>query len=148
MLIGFVLTGADDGPDDRGRLSGGHAGRVSVHWETSSYLLITVAEICISVVGLELAFTAAAVDEELHTACWLMAVFAGNLLNSQIVRLYESRGAGPYFLLLTVMMIPVTVAFMLIASRFKRANERTTPETRRGDCHDEYSGPIHAFIGS
>ena len=99
----------------------GKAGRVSIHWEVAAYVLITVSEICISVVGLELAFTEAPTSmKSLITACWLLTIFAGNLLNSQIVRLYNSLGAGPYFLLLTVMMHPVTVAFLIIASRFKQ----------------------------
>lgn len=121
MLIGFVLTTVTMGLMTAAGYLAGPTGRVSVHWETTAYLLITVAEICISVVGLELAFTAAPASmKSLITACWLLAVFAGNLLNAQIVRLYERLGPGQYFLLLTLMMVPVTAAFVLIASRFKR----------------------------
>ena len=57
MMIGFLLTtGTMALMTVAGYLS--ESSKVSMWWEIIGYLLITIAEICISVVGLELAFAA------------------------------------------------------------------------------------------
>jgi len=102
-------------------------GRISLLWQVIPYLLITVAEICISVVGLELAFAAApATMKSFVTACWLLCVFFGNILNAQITPLYNNTflglelTPGRYFLGFAVVMVPVTLAFLVMARRFNR----------------------------
>ena len=106
-------------------------GRVSVLWEVVSYFLITVSEICISVVGLELAFTAAPANmKSFVTACWLSTVFIANLINAQITPLYGQNvlgfdlSPGRYFGLFALVMVPVTVAFVLVSRRFNQAVAR------------------------
>jgi dipeptide/tripeptide permease len=95
--------------------------KASVLWQILAYVIITVAEICISVVGLELAFTAAPKSmKSFVTACWLLTVFFGNILNAQITPFFEMMPPGRYFGMLTLMMIPVTLAFSFIARRFNR----------------------------
>ncbi len=116
-------------PDIVGRTeAAAAAGRISVWWQLIPYLIITAAEICISVVGLELAFAAApATMKSFVTACWLLAVFFGDLLNAQITPLYNTTvlglnlAPGPYFAIFAVVMIPVTLAFVWVARRFDRA---------------------------
>jgi len=129
MLIGFVLTGLTMAIMAMAGYLAGPTGRVSVWWEIGPYVLITVAEICISVTGLELAFTAAPPAlKSFVTACWLLTVFGGNLLNSEVTPLYDCRieswnvtiGPGPYFAGFALAMVPVTLAFLLIARRFNR----------------------------
>jgi POT family proton-dependent oligopeptide transporter len=112
---------------DRAEQSAAQA-RISVWWQLIPYVIITAAEICISVVGLELAFAAApAAMKSFVTACWLLAVFFGDLLNAQITPLYNETvlgftlAPGPYFAAFAVLMIPVTLAFLLIAQQFNRA---------------------------
>lgn len=109
------------------------AGRVSILWQVIPYLLITIAEICISVVGLELAFAAApATMKSFVTACWLSVVFLANvLINAQLTPFYNTvilpgslniyMSPGLYFGLFAAAMVPVTLAFALIARRFNRA---------------------------
>ena len=91
-------------------------------WQVIPYLLITVAEICISVVGLELAFSAAPASmKSFVTACWLLAVFGGNLLNVGIGLAYKHWLApGPYFAVQLATMVVVSVAFLVIARQFNR----------------------------
>lgn len=129
MLIGFVLTAITMGIMSVAGYRAADLGRISVLWEVVSYVLITVAEICISVVGLELAFSAApATMKSFVTACWLLTVFFGNILNSFITPLYGSEIAllgvaltpGPYFGLFALLMVPVTAAFVLVSRRFNR----------------------------
>lgn len=101
--------------------------RVSVFWQVVPYILITISEICISVVGLELAFAAApAAMKSFVTACWLLVVSLGNIFNAQITPLYNKTFDGVsltpdwYFLIFAVVMVPVTIAFALVARRFNR----------------------------
>ncbi len=129
MLIGFVLTGLTMGIMSYAGHRSAALGKVSVLWEVIPYVLITVSEICISVVGLELAFSAApAKMKSFITACWLLAVFVGDLLNSVVTPLYGNEipiagitlSPGLYFGIFALLMIPVTLAFVLVAHRFNR----------------------------
>ena len=129
MLIGFVLTAITMGIMAVAGYRAGETGRISVLWEGIPYLLITVAEICISVVGLELAFSAAPPTmKSFVTACWLLTVFFGDILNSFITPLYgvEIPGVGltlspgTFFGLFALLMVPVTLAFVLVSRRFNR----------------------------
>ena len=120
MMIGFIVTAGTMGlMCAAGFLA--RTGRVSIWWEIMAYILITIAEICISVVGLELAFAAAPKAlKSFVTGCWWVTVFAGNILNAQITPLYTRMDPGHYFGMLTVMMLPVSVVFFLVARRFNR----------------------------
>jgi POT family proton-dependent oligopeptide transporter len=129
MLIGFILTAITMGIMATAGFLAGDEGRVSIWWEVVAYILITVAEICISVVGLELAFTAAPASmKSFVTACWLLTVFFGNILNAQITPLYDSvvpglgvkLSPGPYFAAFSLLMVVITVAFIIVARRFNR----------------------------
>ncbi len=107
------------------------AARISLLWQVIPYILITISEICISVVGLELAFAAAPASmKSFVTACWLLTVFLGNILiNAQVTPLYNETFLGIsltpdwYFLAFAVAMVPVTIAFAVIARRFNRPAE-------------------------
>jgi dipeptide/tripeptide permease len=105
-------------------------GRISLWWQLIPYLLITIAEICISVVGLELAFAVAPASmKSFVTACWLLTVFLADILNAQITPLYDQHLSwlgvtltpGVYFGIFAVLMIPVTVAFIVVSKRFNRS---------------------------
>ena len=103
------------------------AARISIFWQVIPYILMTVAEVCISVVGLELAFAAApAAMKTFMTACWLLTIFVGNVINGFITPLYNTTFLGIsltpdwYFLWFAVAMVPVTLAFVLMSRRFNR----------------------------
>jgi solute carrier family 15 (oligopeptide transporter), member 1 len=99
--------------------------RVTVWWQVLAYLILTVAEILISVTGLELAFVAAPPTmKSFVTACWLAVVFLANLLiNAPITRLYSSMSPGVYFAMLAVAMAVVAVVFIFVAQRFNRESD-------------------------
>jgi POT family proton-dependent oligopeptide transporter len=129
MLIGFVLTAITMVIMSVAGYRAAEFGKVSVLWQAMPYVLITVAEICISVVGLELVFSAAPASmKSFVTACWLLTVFFGNILNSFITPLYgttiEPLGVtlspGLYFALFALLMVPVTAAFAIVSRRFNR----------------------------
>jgi POT family proton-dependent oligopeptide transporter len=121
-----ALAGEKPVPDVAAKVeSAAAAARISLLWQLIPFVIITIAEICISVVGLELAFAAAPASmKSFVTACWLLTVFFGNILNAQITPMYnETVGGfcimpGLYFLAFALLMIPVTAAFMFFARRF------------------------------
>jgi dipeptide/tripeptide permease len=123
MMIGFVLTAVCMAVMSAAGFMATPEHKVTVLWEILAYIIITVAEICISVSGLELAFTAAPkAMKSFVTACWLLTVFFGNIFNAQITHFYgkDKLLPGPYFGLLALMMVPVGLAFFFIARRFNR----------------------------
>ena len=124
MAVGFVLTMITMGVFTVAGFYTAGGQKVSILWEVGAYILITCAEVCISVVGLELAFTAAPSSmKSFVTACWLVTVFFGNILNAQVTPLYSKPWMQPgwYFASLTLLMIVVTVAFHLVAKRFNKS---------------------------
>lgn len=126
MLVGFVLTATT-------MLVMGVAGfvavdgvKVSILWQAGAYVFLTAAEICISVVGLELAFAAAPKHmKSVVTACWLSCVAIANLcINAPITELYDKMAHGPYFMMLAGMMVPAIIVFLFVAKGFNAELER------------------------
>ena len=109
------------------------AERVTVWWQVLAYLILTVAEILISVTGLELAFVAAPPTmKSFVTGCWLAVVFLANLLiNAPITRLYPTMAPGVYFAMLAGAMVVVIVVFIPVAARFNRG--MTEMKIKEGD---------------
>ncbi|MDY3555155.1 MFS transporter [Gemmata sp. JC717] len=97
--------------------------RVTVWWQVFAYLIITVAEILISVTGLELAFVAAPKTmKSFVTGCWLAVVGLANLvINAPITQLYQYMTPSAYFAMLGGAMVVVIVVFIPIAAQFNRA---------------------------
>ena len=105
------------------------AERVTVWWQILAYLIITFAEILISVTGLELAFTAAPPTmKSFVTGMWLFTVGMANLVvNVPFVLLYPLMPPGIYFAILAATMAVVTVGFVYMAKRFNRATAADAP---------------------
>lgn len=122
----------------------------SVIWQILAYVIITVAELCISVVGLELAFTAAPKSMKgFITGCFLLTVFFANQLNAVITPQYPKMPAYIFFILMALMMIPVSLAFLFIARRFNRSVERMKAEEEAARRHSEGNppeGPIEGHV--
>ena len=103
--------------------------KVTVWWQILAYFTITMAEILISVTGLELAFTAAPLSMKgFVTSLWLLMVGLANLfINAPITRLYPSNKPDDhfgspvgYFGMLTAATLVVAFAFVFVARRFNR----------------------------
>jgi POT family proton-dependent oligopeptide transporter len=138
MLVGFVVTAVSMGVMTFAGYLASSGEKVSLWWQVLTFFLITVAELCISPVGLELAFTAAPkAMKGFITGCFLLTVFFGNIINSYLVRLYTPLGKtttlGPveYFGMLTGVLLVITVAFVFVARRFNQAVE-AKPELPSG----------------
>ncbi len=98
------------------------AERVTIRWQVLAYVFLTMAEILISVTGLELAFVAAPKSMKgFVTSLWLAAVGLGNLfVNVPFSWLYPEMAPGNYFAMLTVLLLVVAVAFFFVARDFNR----------------------------
>jgi POT family proton-dependent oligopeptide transporter len=97
--------------------------RVSVLWMVAAFVIMTVSEVMVSVIGLELAFRAAPPRlKSFVTACWLLTVFLANVLTIPIARLdlYGRFGPGPFFAGYAVTMIAAAAVFAVIGRRFQR----------------------------
>jgi hypothetical protein len=111
------------------------AERVTVWWMALAFLVITVAEILISVTGLELAFVVAPPSMKgFITGCWLLTVALANwFINAPISGIYPKMDPGHYFLMLAGFGLLVAILFVPISNRFRAAMAgRTTPTTDLG----------------
>jgi POT family proton-dependent oligopeptide transporter len=148
MTVGFLMTAACMGIHAVAGYvavnADGTVTRVSVLWQAAAFLALTVAEILISVTGLELAYSAAPKSmKSFVTSLWLITVGLANVfINTPVSQLYPSpkpasfsifggllrdvprfATPGDYFAFLTGLMLVVTAAFVVVARRFNR----TTP---------------------
>ncbi len=118
MLIGFFLVILCMGLMSVAGYFGVKA-KVSIMWELGAYILITMAELCISVVGLQLAFEEAPQRmKSMITGMWLFTVFLGDSLAAWFSRIYTATTPGNYFSMMTAMILVVTVIFYYVGKRF------------------------------
>jgi POT family proton-dependent oligopeptide transporter len=121
MLVGFFIVLASMlMMSTAGFLAGD--GKVSVWWLVGATLIITMGELCISVIGLEFAYRRASAEtKSVVTAAFLLTVTIGNLMGGFIDRLYEtSLKPGPYFALQAAIVGVAAVVFLLMSPRFER----------------------------
>ncbi len=99
--------------------------RVTVWWQVLAYLILTAAEVLVSITGLELAFVAAPASmKSFVTACWLAVVFLANLLiNAPITQMYPKMTPVAYFGMLGLGMVLILLVYFPIASRFNAGME-------------------------
>jgi solute carrier family 15 (oligopeptide transporter), member 1 len=97
------------------------AERVTVWWMALAFLIITVAEILISVTGLELAFVVAPQSMKgFITGCWLLTVSLANwFINAPIAGIYPKMNPGNYFLMLAGFGLLVALLFVPASQRFR-----------------------------
>lgn len=122
MLIGFVLVILSMLTLSLAGFVAGD-GRVSLMWEFGAYVLMTMAELCISVIGLQLAFEEAPNHmKSVITGVFLGTVFAGNILSGIFARMYTQMNPGYYFLMMAGLIAVVTIAFYFVGKRFDRGS--------------------------
>ncbi len=92
---------------------------VNIGWQFIPYLILTSAEVMISITGLEFAYTQAPRSmKSTIMSFWLLTVFAGNLFTALIAKLNHFEGASQ-FLFFGVAMFIVSGVFMLSAWLYK-----------------------------
>ncbi len=89
--------------------------QVNIGWQFVPYLILTSAEVMISITGLEFAYTQAPrAMKSTIMSFWLLTVFAGNLFTAFIAKLNRFEGASQ-FLFFAVAMFAVSGVFILSA---------------------------------
>ncbi len=96
-----------------------HGGHPSVAWQFISYLLITIAEIMISITGLEFAYTQAPrAMKSTIMSFFFLTITAGNALTAKIDEWNKLQGATFYWFFAGLMAF-VSVIFIYTAYHYK-----------------------------
>jgi POT family proton-dependent oligopeptide transporter len=121
MLVGFgIVVGTSLIMAYAAWLSG-HRGVVSVWWVVLANFVITLAELCISPVGLEFAYRQAAPGtKSIVTAAFWMMVFVGDSIGLTLAPFYENRlMPGAYFGVLALIMTVTALLFVPISRKLR-----------------------------
>ncbi|MBI4405035.1 MAG: POT family MFS transporter [Deltaproteobacteria bacterium] len=95
---------------------------VNIAWQFFPYLLLTAAEILVSITGLEFAYTQAPKEmKSTLMSFWLLTIMAGNMLTAVISYLNKFPGALEFFFYATVMGV-VSLIFVWVATNYKERN--------------------------
>jgi POT family proton-dependent oligopeptide transporter len=119
MMIGFLITSVCMGAMAlAGFLS--NAGKVSVWWIIIATFVITLSELCVSVVGMEFAYLVATPrTKSTVTAAFWLTVFVGDFTGGIFAGHYEDMSPGMYFGSQAVLLVGVTVLFYFVAKKFR-----------------------------
>jgi POT family proton-dependent oligopeptide transporter len=98
-------------------LDGGN--QISVVWQVIPFLVITMAEVMISITGLEFAYTQAPRSmKSTIMSMWLLTVFFGNMITAYIAKINVFEG-GNFFMFFAILMAVFAVVFALIAKNYE-----------------------------
>ncbi len=96
--------------------------KLNVAWQFFPFLIITIAEVLISITGLEFAYTQAPRSmKSTLMSFWLLTVFLGNMLAATISKINIFSG-GNFFMFYAALMIVVALIFAWIAKNYKMRN--------------------------
>jgi POT family proton-dependent oligopeptide transporter len=100
------------------------AEKVNVMWQFFPYLVITIAEVMISITGLEFAYTQAPRSMKSSVmSIWLLTVFFGNLITAYVAKInFFPMASVGYFMFFAVLMAIFAGIFAFMGSRYKVKN--------------------------
>jgi len=111
-LVGFLQMGLDAGL------------KLNVMWQFFPYLVITMAEVMISITGLEFAYTQAPRSMKSSImSIWLLTVFFGNLITAYVskVNFFPTASTG-YFMFFAILMAVFALVFAYMGTKYKVKN--------------------------
>ncbi len=121
IVIGMILTAATFGIMTSAGLAGGDTGKVSASWLISSYLVIALAEICLSPMGLSLvAKVAPARHRGTMMGAWFVATAAGGYASGFIGRYWNTMPHSSFFFMVVVLCLVAAVLMAIAKSRLSR----------------------------
>jgi proton-dependent oligopeptide transporter, POT family len=126
MSVGMVLAGLSFVMVGvlQAFIDSGHT--LSIAWQFFPFLVLTCAEVMISITGLEFAYTQAPASmKSTIMSFWLLTVFAGNLLDAVIAQLNIFQGAMSFYFFAALMFV-VSLIFVLSASRYQRKKQSSS----------------------
>lgn len=104
--------------------AGGAESKVNVMWQFFPYLVITMAEVMVSITGLEFAYTQAPRSMKSSVmSIWLLTVFFGNLITAYVAKfnMFPMASTG-YFMFFAVLMSLFALIFWYMGSKYKVKN--------------------------
>jgi proton-dependent oligopeptide transporter, POT family len=107
--VAFVQYPMDSGHD------------IHILWQVLPYLFMTMAEVMISITGLEFAYTQAPKSlKSTIMSFWFLTVFLGNIITVVIVAVnFFPLGSGNYFMCFAFLMLVVSGVFGFLARGYK-----------------------------
>ena len=95
----------------------------SILWQFFAYVILTAAEVMVSITGLEFSYTQSPNSmKSFVMGLWLLSVSLGNLITAQVssrLQAYITIGTPTYFWFYAGLMFVTAIIFMFIASRYK-----------------------------
>ena len=99
-------------------------------WQAVQYFFLSVAEVLISVTGLEFAFTQAPPTMKgVIMGAWFVFIAAGNLLTAAVAKVNFFSGVG-YYLFFSALMAVFAVLFALVARWYRPVDFSATASPR------------------
>ena len=93
--------------------------QISVLWQFIPFLVITMAEVMISITGLQFAYTQAPRSmKSTIMSMWLLTVFFGNMITAYIAKINVFSG-GNFFMFFAILMAIFAIVFVWIAKNYK-----------------------------
>lgn len=94
---------------------------LNIMWQFFPYLTITIAEVMISITGLEFAYTQAPASmKSTIMSFWLLTTFLGNFIVALVAQInFFENGSGNFFMFFAVLMIGVSGIFALMARGYQ-----------------------------
>jgi proton-dependent oligopeptide transporter, POT family len=102
----------------------GPENKVNVMWQFFPYLVITMAEVMVSITGLEFAYTQAPRSMKSSVmSIWLLTVFFGNLITAYVskINFFPTASTG-YFFFFAILMGIFALIFWYMGSKYKVKN--------------------------
>jgi POT family proton-dependent oligopeptide transporter len=102
----------------------GEENKVNVMWQFFPYLVITMAEVMISITGLEFAYTQAPRSMKSSVmSIWLLTVFFGNLITAYVAKInFFPMASTGYFMFFAILMAIFALIFWFMGSKYKVKN--------------------------
>jgi len=118
-----------------------HGGTPSIWWQVLAYIVLSAAEVLVSITGLEYAYTHSPKSmKSTMTAIWLLVVSLGNFITAGVNGYIANKGtfapylagAGYYWFFVGFIMVFV-IGFMFVSPRLKEHNYILNPYVDEAD---------------
>jgi POT family proton-dependent oligopeptide transporter len=112
-----------------------HGGAPSIWWQVLAYIVLSAAEVLVSITGLEYAYTHSPKSmKSTMTAIWLLVVSLGNFITAGVNSYIANRGSlapylagANYYWFFVCFILVFVVAFMFVSPRLNERNYITDP---------------------
>ena len=119
MGVGMAMTGLSFVASGVFQLFLDGGVQISVAWQLLAYLILTAAEVLVSITGLEFAYTQAPrAMKSTIMSFWLLTVAVGNFLTAFVSYINRFQGAAEFFFYAGLMFV-VAIVFVVSTTRYQ-----------------------------